>query len=107
MGGAMAMRMPIPEIYVFWHPSCVLGEPLAKRIADGRARQRLCPDVFFRSLPETAAPGTKNVLPLPLAIEKRGDANRLLTTRSISDAVRLTRKGLGKRLGIDFDQMLA
>ncbi len=60
----------IPEVYVLWHPSCALGEPLAKRIlAWLRPGNGLGPDVFYRCLPAPDAP--PNGLPLPLTGEFR------------------------------------
>jgi hypothetical protein len=67
-----AVKTPIPEIYVLWHPKCRLGEPLAKCVLEWlRPGNGFGPDVFYRSLPAPAVAGTKNVLPLPLANERR------------------------------------
>jgi hypothetical protein len=68
-------KTPIPEIYILWHPSCVIGEPLAKRISEWlRPGNGFGPDVFFRSRPAPATTrDTKNVLPLSLANEKRAN----------------------------------
>jgi len=27
-----AQNVPIPEVYILWHPHCALGEALARRI---------------------------------------------------------------------------
>jgi hypothetical protein len=64
--------IPIPEIYVLWHPRCQLGEKLARRIfAWLRPGNGLGPEVFFRSLPAPEAPASG--LPPPLPGEPRGD----------------------------------
>ena len=64
---------PIPEIFVLWHPRCLLGEKLARRILRWlRPGNGLGPEVFYRSLPAPGAPA--NGLPLPLPGEARPDA---------------------------------
>lgn len=63
--------IPIPEIYVLWHPRCALGEKMARRIfAWLRPGNGLGPEVFYRSLPAPEAPF--NGLPPPLPGEARG-----------------------------------
>jgi hypothetical protein len=70
-GGMMAV--PIPEIYVLWHPKCPVGAKLAKRIHEWlRPGRGLGPDVYFRSLPAPEAP--PGGLPPPLPGEKRDGA---------------------------------
>lgn len=64
------MDNPIPEIFVLWHPSCALGESLARRVhAWLRPENGLGPQVFYRSLPAPEAP--RGGLPLPLPEEAR------------------------------------
>jgi hypothetical protein len=66
------LTQPIPEVFVLWHPSCALGETLARRIyAWLRPGNGLGPEVYYRSLaaPEASAGG----LPLPLPGEQRID----------------------------------
>lgn len=59
----------IPEIFVLWHPSSVLGETLARRVhAWLRPGNGLGPEVFYRCLPDPQAPGG---LPPPLPGEVR------------------------------------
>lgn len=60
------MTQPIPEVFVLWHPSCALGEVLARRIyAWLRPGNGLGPEVFYRSLaaPEATAGGLPSPLP--------------------------------------------
>lgn len=65
------MTPAIPELFLLWHPSCKLGEVLAKRVyAWLRPGNGLGPEVFYRSL---AAPGAPQGLPLPLPGEERMD----------------------------------
>ncbi len=63
-------RVPIPEVYILWHPQCSLGETLARRITMWlRPGNGLGPEVFYRSLP---APGANaDGLPLPLPVGRR------------------------------------
>ena len=62
--------MNIPEIFVLWHPSCRLGEILARRIhAWLRPGNGLGPQVYYRSLQAPDAP--PNGLPPPLQGESR------------------------------------
>ncbi len=64
------MTSTIPEIYILWHPRCVVGEKLARRIhAWLRPGNGLGPQVFYRSLPGPSAP--KDGLPAPLPGELR------------------------------------
>jgi hypothetical protein len=61
---------PIPEVYILWHPSCSLGEPLARQIHNWlRPGNGLGPNVFYRSLPAPEAP--PGGLPPPLPGESR------------------------------------
>jgi hypothetical protein len=65
--------IPIPEIYVLWHPQCPLGEKIARRIlAWLRPGNGLGPEVFYRSLPAPEAPIAG--LPPPLPGEPRAVA---------------------------------
>ena len=58
--------VPIPEIFVLWHPQCPIGEKLAQRILQWlRPGNGLGPEVFYRSLPAPAAPSNARPLPLP------------------------------------------
>ena len=67
------MSNPIPEIFVLWHPSCVLGEVLARRIYGWlRPGNGLGPQVYYRSLPAPNSP--PNGLPSPLPGEPRAGA---------------------------------
>jgi hypothetical protein len=67
---AAPQTVPIPEIFVLWHPQCPLGEKLARRILEWlRPGNGLGPEVFYRSLPAPAAP--LNGLPPPLPGEAR------------------------------------
>jgi len=62
--------IPIPQVFVLWHPQCRLGEKLAQRILQWlRPGNGLGPEVFYRSLPAPGAPA--NGLPLPLPGETR------------------------------------
>lgn len=64
------MTNPIPEVFVLWHPSCALGEVLARRIHGWlRPGNGLGPQVFYRSLPAPEAPA--GGLPPPLPGEAR------------------------------------
>src|SRR5262245_10708210 len=57
---------PIPEVFVLWHPQCLLGEKLARRIhAWLRPGNGLGPQVFYRSLPAPEAPAKGLPPPLP------------------------------------------
>ena len=69
--------VPIPEVYILWHPKCTIGEHLAKSILNWlRPGIGMGPDVFYRSLPAPARDPEKsrNRLPLPLP----GESDRLL-----------------------------
>lgn len=67
---AAPQNVPIPEIFVLWHPRCPLGEKLARRILEWlRPGNGLGPEVFYRSLPAPEAP--PNGLPPPLPGEAR------------------------------------
>ena len=71
---AAPQDVPIPEIFVLWHPRCALGEKLARRILEWlRPGNGLGPEVFYRSLPAPGAP--PNGLPLPLPGEARPTSN--------------------------------
>ena len=61
--------VPIPEVYVLWHPECAIGETLARHILNWlRPGIGQGPDVYYRSLP---APGKgRYTLPLPLPGEQ-------------------------------------
>lgn len=62
--------MNIPEIYVLWHPSCELGEILARRIYEWlRPGNGLGPQVYYRSHPAPEA--LPNGLPIPIQGEIR------------------------------------
>jgi hypothetical protein len=66
-----AQSVPIPEVYILWHPQCQLGKPLARRIMTWLrpGNSGLGPEVFYRSLP---APEAKSDgLPPPLPLEMR------------------------------------
>jgi hypothetical protein len=66
--------VPIPEIFVLWHPRCALGEKLARRILEWlRPGNGLGPEVYYRSLPAPDAP--PNGLPPPLPGEARPTSN--------------------------------
>ncbi len=61
----------VPDFFILWHPSCKLGETLARRVYSWlRPANGLGPQVFFRSLP---APGKR----LPLAVPRIDCAARL------------------------------
>ena len=63
------MTPTIPEIFVLWHPTCALGETLARQVyAWLRPGSGLGPEVFYRSLPTPEAPAG---LPPPLPGEVR------------------------------------
>ena len=63
-------NVPIPEIYILWHPNCALGEVLARRIISWlRPGNGLGPEVFYRCLPAPEAQA--NGLPPPLPGEAR------------------------------------
>ena len=67
---AAQQNVPIPEIFVLWHPRCPLGESLARRILEWlRPGNGLGPEVFYRCLPAPGAP--LNGLPPPLPGEMR------------------------------------
>jgi TIR domain len=67
---------PIPEVFVLWHPDCVLGERLARRIFEWlRPGNGLGPQVFYRSRKGSKAP--PGGLPLPLPGETRNADVRL------------------------------
>ena len=71
---AAPQDVPIPEIFVLWHPRCALGEKLARRILEWlRPGNGLGPEVYYRSLPAPDAP--PNGLPLPLPGEARPTSN--------------------------------
>lgn len=56
----------IPEIYVLWHPSCLLAEVLAPRIYHWlRPGNGLGPQVYYRSLPDPWNPD--QVVPISLS----------------------------------------
>jgi hypothetical protein len=69
--------VPIPEVFILWHPHCQLGETLARRIFEWlRPGNGLGPEVFYRSLPAPEA--QPNGLPPALPGESRGKAERTL-----------------------------
>ena len=73
-------NVPIPEVFVLWHPRCPLGESLARRIlAWLRPGNGLGPEVFYRSLPAPGAPS--NGLPAPLPGEQRLNSDAYTATR--------------------------
>jgi len=52
----MVQSRNIPEVYILWHPQCVLGETLARKILEWlRPGNGLGPEVFYRSLPAPEA----------------------------------------------------
>ncbi len=79
------VQTPIPEVFVLWHPSCALGETLARRIFSWlRPGNGLGPQVFYRSLkaPEDSGSG----LPPPLPGESRGNnASQTSTSSSFAN----------------------
>jgi hypothetical protein len=77
---AAPQTVPIPEIFVVWHPRCPLGEKLARRILEWlRPGNGLGPEVFYRSLPAPGAP--LNGLPPPLPGESRLASDAFTKTR--------------------------
>jgi hypothetical protein len=77
---AAQQNVPIPEIFVLWHPRCALGESLARRILEWlRPGNGLGPEVFYRCLPAPGAP--LNGLPPPLPGEMRLAADVYTATR--------------------------
>src|SRR5882672_10720039 len=67
---SVSQNVPIPQVFVLWHPRCGLGEILARRILGWlRPGNGLGPEVFYRSLP--AAGNPTNRLPPPLPGETR------------------------------------
>lgn len=73
-------NVPIPEIFVLWHPRCPLGESLARRIlAWLRPGNGLGPEVFYRCLPAPGAP--LKGLPPPLPGEMRLASDVFAATR--------------------------
>jgi hypothetical protein len=67
---SLSQTIPIPQVFVLWHPQCRLGEPLAKKIHGWlRPGNGLGPEVFYRSLPAPGNPA--NRLPPPLPGESR------------------------------------
>jgi hypothetical protein len=75
---------PIPEIFVLWHPGCLLGETLARRIYSWlRPGNGLGPHVYYRSLPAPEAPARG--LPLPLPGEWRGGTAVERSTSRVSN----------------------
>src|SRR5882672_4576640 len=65
-----SQSVPIPQVFVLWHPRCGLGETLAREIhAWLRPGNGLGPEVFYRSLPAPGSPA--NGLPPPLPGETR------------------------------------
>jgi hypothetical protein len=77
---AAAQSVPIPEIFVLWHPRCPLGEKLARRILQWlRPGNGLGPEVFYRSLPAPEA--SPNGLPPPLPGEARLTSDTYTRTR--------------------------
>ena len=72
---AAPQDVPIPEIFVLWHPRCPLGEKLARRILQWlRPGNGLGPEVFFRCLPAPGAAPNARPLPLPLTQPHPGEA---------------------------------
>jgi hypothetical protein len=65
-----ARPVPIPEVYVLWHPSCVIAGTLARSILCWlRPGIGMGPEVYYRSAP---APGRdQHDLPLPLPGETK------------------------------------
>jgi TIR domain len=71
---------PIPEVFVLWHPQCLLGEKLARRILEWlRPGNGLGPEVFYRSLPAPGSPS--GGLPPPLPGEARLTSDAATKTR--------------------------
>lgn len=70
-------NVPIPEVFILWHPQCSLGEALARRIVAWlRPGNGLGPEVFYRSL--SAPEAQPNGLPPALPGEFRVVAERTL-----------------------------
>ena len=64
----------VPDVYVLWHPKCVLGEIIAKEISAWlRPGFALGPRVFYRSLPAPGAPA--DGLPLAIPGESRSSGS--------------------------------
>jgi TIR domain len=75
-----AQNVPIPEVYILWHPRCALGEALARRIMGWlRPGNGLGPEVFYRSLPAPEA--QPDGLPPALPGETRSSVARPLTKK--------------------------
>jgi len=75
-----AQNVPIPEVYILWHPHCALGEALARRIMVWlRPGNGLGPEVFYRSLPAPEA--QPDGLPPALPGETRSSVARPLTKK--------------------------
>jgi TIR domain len=76
---------PIPEVFVLWHPSCQLGETLARRIHGWlRPGNGLGPQVFYRSTKGTDAP-VAGCLPFPLPGEVRPPATACTPTSRVTN----------------------
>src|SRR5262245_26339698 len=79
--GCPAMpTIPVPEVYVLWHPRRLLGEKLAPKIlAWLRLTNGQGPEVYYRCLPAPEAPAKG--LPPPLPGETRAPKPTPTTTR--------------------------
>jgi hypothetical protein len=65
----------IPELFVLWHPSCALGEKLARKVyAWLRPGHGLGPQVFYRCLPAPEAQAGGLPPPLPGETRRGGDS---------------------------------
>jgi hypothetical protein len=63
---SLSQNVPIPQVFVLWHPRCALGETLARRILSWlRPGNGLGPEVFYRSLPAPGNPAPWLPPPLP------------------------------------------
>lgn len=72
--------IPIPEIFVLWHPSCLVGEKLARRIYTWlRPGNGVGPQVFYRSFPAPEAPA--GGLPPPIPGETRGTGDHTSSSK--------------------------
>src|SRR5262245_40440236 len=75
-----SQSVPIPQVFVLWHPKCRLGEPLARRILGWlRPGNGLGPEVFYRCSPAPGNPA--NRLPPPLPGETRFAVEATTRTR--------------------------
>ena len=77
---AQIKDVAIPEVFILWHPQCLLGEALARRIMVWlRPGNGLGPEVFYRSLP--APESQPDGLPPALPGSRRSRARRTVTKK--------------------------